>query len=58
MRFRLSTLAGRNLATWTGYTGVDPELDHRRFDDLPRAELAKSPLVREVVIRADIGAGR
>jgi hypothetical protein len=51
------TLAGRNLATWTSYEGLDPELNFRRFDDLPRLELSKLPLVREVVLRLDIGSG-
>jgi hypothetical protein len=51
------TLAGRNLLTWTRYKGLDPELDYRRFDALPRGELGKTPLVREAVLRLEIGGG-
>jgi hypothetical protein len=49
------TLAGRNLVTWTGYKGLDPELDYRRLDQLPREDMAKTPLLREVVLRLEIG---
>jgi hypothetical protein len=51
------TLAGRNLATWTRYNGLDPELDYRRFDALPRADMGKAPQVREIALRLDIGGG-
>jgi TonB-dependent starch-binding outer membrane protein SusC len=51
------TLAGRNLATWTRYKGLDPELDFRRFDDTPRNEFGMMPLIREIVVRLDVGGG-
>jgi hypothetical protein len=47
------TIAGRNVATWTRYGGLDPELNYRRFVDLPAAELGKSPPLREIVVRMD-----
>jgi hypothetical protein len=51
------TIAGRNVATWTRYDGLDPELNYRRFADLPPAELGKSPPLREIVLRLDVGSG-
>ena len=51
------TVAGRNLVTWTQYDGLDPELTTRRFDQYPRQELAKSPLVRELLVRVDFRTG-
>src|SRR6185312_7847043 len=51
------TLAGRNLATWTSYKGLDPELNAQRFDQLPRREVGKVPILREVVLRLELGSG-
>jgi TonB-dependent starch-binding outer membrane protein SusC len=51
------TLAGHNLATWTRYKGLDPELNYRRANELPPSDLGKAPLIREFVIRLDIGGG-
>ena len=48
------TLTGRNLGTWTQYPGVDPELDYRPIDQLPRADMGKAPLVREIMLRLDV----
>ena len=48
------TFSGRNLATWTRYKGLDPELTNRRFEEPRRQEQAKSPLVREVVLRLEV----
>jgi hypothetical protein len=50
---RLS-IAGLNLATWTRYHGVDPEVTSGWFDDEVRVDLAKSPIPRTVVLRLDL----
>ena len=52
------TIAGRNLATWTRYSGLDPELNTRPSYILPRADFAETPLPREVLVRFDVGDGR
>lgn len=48
------TLAGRNLATWTGYTGFDPEVN--RFSQAPfrREDNAVQPLTRQWTTRLDV----
>jgi hypothetical protein len=48
------TIAGRNLATWTRYRGLDPELNEQSLNMLPRVDLAETPLPREVLIRFDL----
>ena len=48
------SLAGRNLATWTRYGGLDPELSSQGFDVLPRAELGQMPLTRQYALRFDV----
>lgn len=50
------TLAGRNLATWTHYRGLDPELDAQPLG-LPRADLAETPIPHEILLRLDLGGG-
>ncbi len=50
------TVAGRNLATWTNYHGVDPELNSLPLA-LPRADLAATPIPREILLRLDVGGG-
>jgi len=50
------TIAGRNLATWTRYRGLDPELTSLPLL-LPRADLAETPFPHEVLLRLDVGGG-
>lgn len=49
------TLAGRNLATWTRYRGLDPELNEEPLNVLPRVDYAETPLPREFLMRLDFG---
>ena len=49
------TIAGRNLLTWTRYSGPDPEVNAQPLNMLPRIDLAQTPLPREVLVRLDIG---
>jgi hypothetical protein len=49
------TIAGRNLATWTRYSGADPEVNDEPLNMLPRLDFAQTPLVRELVVRLDVG---
>lgn len=48
------TLAGRNLATWTHYRGLDPELNEQPLNMLPRVDYAETPLPRELLLRFDL----
>ena len=48
------TIAGRNLATWTKYRGLDPEVSYQPPYILPRQELADLPLPREFIVRLDL----
>ena len=50
------TIAGRNLATWTRYSGPDPEVNARPLNVLPRIDLAQTPLPREILIRLTVGS--
>ena len=53
---RLSlTLAGRNLATWTDYTGFDPELNFNGTSNFSTAEFFTQPPVRYFTARVSIG---
>ena len=47
------TLAGRNLATWTRYPGMDPELNEQPVRAITRVDLAETPLPREFLLRLD-----
>ena len=49
------TVAARNLATWTNYHGLDPEISYRTPDILPRQDFLTLPLPRELVVRLDVG---
>lgn len=49
------TVAGRNLATWTRYRGLDPELNEEPLNVLPRVDYAETPLPRELLVRLDFG---
>jgi hypothetical protein len=48
------TLAGRNLAMWTNYRGLDPEISYQPPNILPRQEFLTMPLPRELVVRLDV----
>ncbi len=48
------TLAGRNLATWTRYTGLDPEVNAAGPDALDQLELVTIPLPRTILTRLDV----
>jgi hypothetical protein len=48
------TIAGRNLATWTPYTGLDPETNYQGADPLIFAEFFTQPLPRTVTTRLDV----
>jgi hypothetical protein len=50
------TLAGRNLATWTGYTGVDPEVNgtgQAAFNGFAVQDFLTQPQVRTFLLRAN-----
>lgn len=49
------TIAGRNLATWTRYSGADPEVNEQPLNMLPRLDVAQTPLLRELLVRLDFG---
>jgi len=51
------TLAGRNLATWTNYRGLDPEISYGPSSAIPREEFFGMPLPRELVVRFDLTQG-
>ena len=48
------TVAGRNLAMWTNYRGLDPEISYQPPDILPRQEFLTMPIPRELVVRLDV----
>jgi TonB-dependent SusC/RagA subfamily outer membrane receptor len=48
------TVAGRNLATWTNYRGLDPEVSYQPPDVLLRQDLLMVPVPRELVVRLDV----
>jgi TonB-dependent starch-binding outer membrane protein SusC len=50
------TVAGRNLATWTNYRGLDPEISYQEPAILPRQDFLTAPLPREFIVRLDVGA--
>lgn len=47
------TLAGRNLATWTGYSGIDPEVNFSGQSNFTTADFATLPANRQLTIRID-----
>jgi hypothetical protein len=57
-RFNMSgmrlTLAGRNLATWTKYSGYDPEVNTAGQSDFTTADYHNQPPVRFLTARFDI----
>ncbi len=48
------TIAGRNLATWTRYTGLDPELNEGGQNNFTTADFLTQPPVRYWIVRANI----
>ncbi len=57
-RFRVNglslTLAGRNLATWTDYTGLDPEVTFAGATNFTQAEFLSQPAVRYYTARVNV----
>ena len=49
------TLSGRNLATWTDYTGFDPEINFNGTSNFSTAEFLTQPQVRYYSARISIG---
>ena len=49
------TLSGRNLATWTDYTGFDPEITWNGTSNFSTAEFLTQPHVRYYTARVSIG---
>jgi TonB-linked SusC/RagA family outer membrane protein len=49
------TLAGRNLGTWTDYTGFDPELNFNGTSNFSTAEFFTQPPVRYFTARVSVG---
>ena len=48
------TLAGRNLATWTSYTGLDPEINVSGSQGVSAADFFTQPLARIWTARLDL----
>jgi TonB-dependent starch-binding outer membrane protein SusC len=48
------TLAGRNLATWTDYTGLDPEVTFAGAANFTQAEFLSQPAVRYYTARINV----
>jgi hypothetical protein len=49
------SIVGRNLATWTRYRGLDPEISASGAELLPRSDFAVRPIPRQLVVRLDLG---
>ena len=48
------TLAGRNLATWTDYTGLDPEVNSNAGSNFTTSDFLAQPPVRHFVARLNL----
>jgi hypothetical protein len=48
------TVTGRNLATWTNYTGVDPELNNSGQTNFSTADFLTQPPVRYFLFRVNM----
>ena len=48
------TLTGRNLATWTNYSGVDPELNDAGQSNFNTADFLTQPPVRYFIVRVNV----
>jgi hypothetical protein len=49
------TIAGRNLATWSRYRGLDPEISIYGAAQVPRIESMRLPLPRQFIVRVEFG---
>jgi TonB-linked SusC/RagA family outer membrane protein len=49
------TLSARNLATWTNYTGFDPEINFNGTSNFSTAEFLTQPQIRYFTARVSIG---
>jgi TonB-linked SusC/RagA family outer membrane protein len=49
------TISGRNLATWTDYTGFDPEINFNGTSNFSTAEFLTQPQVRYYTARVSFG---
>jgi len=49
------TLAGRNLHTWTNYTGLDPELNAGAQSNFTTTDFLTAPQVRYFTVRLSLG---
>ena len=49
------TLAGRNLGTWTDYTGTDPEVNFAGQSNFSTAQFGTQPQVRSFITRLSFG---
>lgn len=47
-------LAGRNVATWTDYGGLDPESTSRSWIPLSGIDDGSTPLARRFILRVDL----
>jgi hypothetical protein len=50
-------VAGRDLATWSTWRGLDPEINTNRRSALVQTDLEGVPLPRRISIGLEIGAG-
>ncbi|HEX6308296.1 MAG TPA: SusC/RagA family TonB-linked outer membrane protein [Longimicrobiales bacterium] len=48
------TLSGRNLATWTDYTGIDPEANETGGSNFNQAEFNTQPALRYYTLRVNV----
>jgi TonB-dependent SusC/RagA subfamily outer membrane receptor len=48
------SVTGRNLYTWTQYSGLDPEITSGRYDTITAADAFYQPTVRSFVARLDL----
>lgn len=51
------SIVGRNLATWTRYRGLDPEISEMGSALLPRSDFAARPIPRLLEARMEVGVG-
>ena len=49
------TLSGRNLATWTKYTGIDPEVNGQGEANFAQRDFLSLPALRSYNIRLNLG---
>ncbi len=49
------TLSGRNLATWTNYTGIDPEVNGQGEANFAQRDFLSLPALRSFNVRVNLG---